>query len=168
MSTSQVSLLDTLLGLIDLLLGDVGVAVVGPNGVGSQLGTFSVRPVTQRDIGNSPALIVLGDLHGLSILEVALSLELQLQPLVLLHFIESPRGADGENVLSLVLALVLVLVVGEEASLVGINCAGAVLGVVFEAEGRVDVDDIGAFGLLVPGVGEGIVVSREDVVLDDP
>lgn len=168
MSAGQVSLLDTLLGLIDFLLGDIGIAVVGPDGVGSQLGTFSVRPVTQRNISNGPALVVVGDLHGFSILEVALSFQLQFQSLVLLHFIESPRGTDGEDVLSLVLALVLVLVVGEEASLVGINCASAVLGVVFETEGRVDVDDVGAFRLFVSGIGEGIVMSGEDVVLDDP
>jgi hypothetical protein len=167
-SAGQVSLLDALLGLIDFLLGDIGIAVVGPDGVGSQLGTFAVRPVTQRNISNSLALVVLGNLHNFSILDVALSFQLQLQSLVFLHFIEGPRGADGENVLSFVLALVLVLVIGKETSLIGINCASAVLGVVFETESRLDVDDVGAFRLFVSGIGEGIVVCGEDVILGDP
>lgn len=66
------------------------------------------------------------------------------------------------------LAFVLVLVVGKETGLVGINCASAVLGVELETEGGIDVNDIGAFWLFVSGIGEGIIVSGEDVVLDDP
>ncbi len=75
-STRKVSLLDTLLSLINFLLRDISIAVISPDGVGSQLGALTVRPVTQGDVGNSPSLVVLGDFHGFSILDVALCFQL--------------------------------------------------------------------------------------------
>ncbi len=65
-------------------------------------------------------------------------------------------------------ALVLVLVIGKKAGLVGVNCAGAVFGVIFKTESGISGDDIGAFRLFVSGVVKGVVVTGEDAVLEDP
>ena len=98
---------------------------------------------------------------------VGLGLQLELQSLVVLHLVECPRGADGKNVLSFMLALVLVIIVGDEAGLVGFNCAGAVSREELESELGIDIDDIGSFGLLVSGVVERVVVTGEGVILSD-
>jgi hypothetical protein len=64
-------------------------------------------------------------------------------------------------------ALLLIVVVGDEAGLVGVNCASAVLGVKFKAEGRVNRENGGAFRLLESGIGERVVVTGEYVVDGD-
>lgn len=65
------------------------------------------------------------------------------------------------------LALVLVIIVGNEAGLVGVNCAGAVSREELESELGLDIDDVGSFRLLVSGVIKWVVVTGEYVILSD-
>lgn len=166
-SPRQISSLHTLLGLVDVLLSDVSISVVGPNGVGPQFSALTIAPRSEGNIGNSPALVVLRNFHSSPVSEIGLRLKLELQSLVVLHFIEGPSRTDGQNVLSRLLALLLIVVVGDQAGLVGINRASAVLGEKLKPEGRVNRQNSGAFRLLEPGIGERVVVAGEYVVDDD-
>lgn len=65
------------------------------------------------------------------------------------------------------LALVLVLIVGNQAGPVAVNCASAVLGEELESELGLYIDDTGSFRLLVSGVIKWVVVTGEDVILSD-
>lgn len=64
-------------------------------------------------------------------------------------------------------ALVLVIIIGNEAGLVGVNCASAVSREELESELGLDIDDIGSFRLLVSGVIKRVVVTGECVILSD-
>ena len=87
-----------------------------------------------RNISDSSSLVVLRNLEGSLVPEIGLRFEFELEPVVFLHFIEGPSGTDGQNVLSSMLALVLIVVISDETGLVCINCASAVLWQKFKTE----------------------------------
>ena len=51
---------DSLFALVDFLLGDVSVSVIGPHRGGSQLGSLAISPSFIGDISDGSSLVVVG------------------------------------------------------------------------------------------------------------
>lgn len=125
-SARQVSHFDSFLGLVHFLLRDVDVAVVGPDGIGSQVAALAVGPVSFGDVGDSSALVVLGHFHSPAVLQIGLGLKFESESLVIFHLVKSPGRTDGQDIVALVRAFVFAVVVSHQADPVGILSTGAV------------------------------------------
>ena len=67
---------------------------------------------------------------------VSLSLNFLLEQVVFSHLIKGPRRTDGQNIIALTRAFLLVVIVGDKASGVGLHCAGAVSGEILNCDVR--------------------------------
>jgi hypothetical protein len=65
------------------------------------------------------------------------------------------------------LAFIFIIIIGNEAGFICINCSGAVPGEEFKACLGNNADDVGSFRLFVSWVIQGIVVTGEDIILGD-
>lgn len=64
-------------------------------------------------------------------------------------------------------ALLLIIVIGNQTGFIGIDTSGAVLREKLNSELRIDGNRNGSFRLFVSGIGEWVIVTREDTVSDD-
>lgn len=108
-----VSSLHTLLSSIDFLLSNVRVAVVGPDGVGSELTPLSVSPSLVGDVSYSSSSVVGWNFHDSAVLFVGVGFQFFFEYLIIFHFVKGPGRTDGQNVVAFFLALCLVVIIGD-------------------------------------------------------
>lgn len=116
-----VSGLDSFLGSVDLWLGDIDVPVVDPHWVRSQLVSSAIAPGSSSDVGHCSALVVLVDSHGSLVLLVVQGLKLQELELLSLQWIKGKVGTNANNIVLFFKTSVLVIIIGNKASLVSGN-----------------------------------------------
>ena len=64
-------------------------------------------------------------------------------------------------------ALLLIIIISNQACFKGIDASGAVFREEFKSESRIDGNWNGSFGLFVSGVGEGVIVTWENTISND-
>lgn len=144
---------------IDFLLSDVYIALISPDGVGSEFAPLSVSPSLIGDIRHSSSLVVGRNFHDSAVLLVILSFQFALQKLIIFHLVESPRRTNSQNVVSFLLALSLTVVVGSQTSLISINAPSAVSREVLQRNLRNRRNDLSPNWRSISGVLQGVVVT---------
>ena len=89
------------------------------------------------------------------------------EEIVFSHLVKSPRRTDGQDIVAFTFAFLLVVVVGDEAGLVGLHSSGAVPGEVLDCELRHRGDQLSIFRSGVPGIFKGIVVAGVEMEISD-
>lgn len=95
----------TSFSLIDFLLGNVDVSIIGPHGVWSELFTSAISPGFSGNVSNSSTLIVVSNFHRLSVGMVINSEYLSFLQLTLSHAVQDEVRADAQNVITFLTTL---------------------------------------------------------------
>lgn len=115
--------LDSGLGSINFSLIDINISVINPHWIRSELVSSTISPGSSWSVSDSSSLIVLINSHGSLVLLIVQGLKFQELKLLSLQWVKSKVGANANNVILLFKASVLVVIIGNEASLVGWNCS---------------------------------------------
>jgi len=168
-SSSLFSFLNSLLSFVNFSLSDLRVSLISPHSVRSELFFSSVHPGLIRDVLNASTLIVVTDFESVVVLDLVDSSNLSKESLLFLELIQSPSGADLQNVSSLTLATLDSI--DQRASLVSIESSNATSGKLFSSESEVGVSlrsEVFSLGSLLSGfVVEGVVMGGEHLPEDD-